>query len=880
MATFDTIINEAILLQANLSVGTINLNEGNTGITFTGGTSFSIYDAVNLNSTISVFNFGDQLNPTNIVFEGNPQLDMSGSQNPTITFRATTATGDFQVIGPGAINLDDGIFLNSPSVTLNNDVEMTVSVQAPEGLQFSDLFLGDGCSLIARQGGTINTNITGTGSVIFLDVFFELTGNNTYSGGTTIESGVAVLSCTTDSILPSGNIHLGNTNFLQFQQDFEGTYSGIISSAVVLPNVGGTVRKIGTGNLILTNANTYFSKTSIETGSITLSGAGASIQNSILMTITDTGSFILEQDAGDKIINELQGGGNGINLNNNTLSITSGTFSGNISGVGGGLTKRSTGSLTLTGISSHTGFTTVSQGTLISNGSIIGPVLVEAAGTLKGTGSVGTTTNQGIVSPGNSIGTLTVEGDYIQSANGVYTVEIEPMGTSDLLEITGTATLSGAVSLEPQPGLYTIGTSYTILTAQGGLGGSQFTSLVESHPLDFSLQYTATTVTLIINNNAVILPIPLDMLTGNAKRVAEYVFCSSATDPHVLALQAELVSLPSRVFAKDLVELSPDIFGALGLSGLQNNIHVADMISQKAIHTICKNPACSTESNPFIFWVDPLAFLYKQKGVQDQIGFDLYTYGTAAGFELPVSDAGYLGIGAGFTHSDLFWKESAGACQTNTVYASPSIGFSNQVSYIHFLIQGSIDFYEVKRHIQFATIDTYAKNHHKSYNTLCRIDLGSNFKTGRSKSFILQPKASFNYLNLFEESYSEKGATNFINLAIKHKLTVFLQPNAGLKLIKEFYSKNYCFAPNCYVGWLANIPLSDASYQSKLYQMNIPCSNNFTVESFHRTTNQISLGAEFLLNKCENFLFKAGYKADFLSHFLIQGVYLKFNFKF
>lgn len=68
-------------------------------------------------------------------------------------------------------------------------------------------------------------------------------------------------------------------------------------------------------------------------------------------------------------------------------------------------------------------------------------------GTLKGTGTFHGTldTGDGTVAPGSSAGTMTVIGDYILDGSGILDIEIGGFtpGSFDLLDITGTASLTG-----------------------------------------------------------------------------------------------------------------------------------------------------------------------------------------------------------------------------------------------------------------------------------------------------------------------------------------------------------------------------------------------------------------------------------------------------
>jgi autotransporter-associated beta strand protein len=129
------------------------------------------------------------------------------------------------------------------------------------------------------------------------------------------------------------------------------------------------------------------------------------------------GFFISGLTTASMGIGSIEGSGNYF-LGSKTLSVggnnLSTTVSGVIQGAGGSLTKIGTGTLTLTGTNTYTGATTVNAGSLIVDGSIASAqTLVNADGLLGGRGSLGgSLVNSGIVSPGNSPGTLTVNSNY------------------------------------------------------------------------------------------------------------------------------------------------------------------------------------------------------------------------------------------------------------------------------------------------------------------------------------------------------------------------------------------------------------------------------------------------------------------------------------
>jgi autotransporter-associated beta strand protein len=249
--------------------------------------------------------------------------------------------------------------------------------------------------------------------------------------------------------------------------------------------------QLGPGTTVLAGPNTYTGATNVNAGTLR---AGAANAFSPFSAFSVASGATLDFNSFNQTIGSLAGAGN-VTLGTATLTTgngnTSTTFSGAISGTGG-LTKSGSGTLLLTGISSYTGATTVNAGTLSVNGSIANSaVTVNAGGTIGGIGTVGNTTiNGGTLSPGNSIGTLTVQGNLVLTAAAAYIVEVSPT-SADRTNVTGTASLAGTVQAVFGPGAY-IARSYTILSATGGLGGTRFNSLTTANLPTTSSRASAT----------------------------------------------------------------------------------------------------------------------------------------------------------------------------------------------------------------------------------------------------------------------------------------------------------------------------------------------------------------------------------------------------
>ncbi len=146
------------------------------------------------------------------------------------------------------------------------------------------------------------------------------------------------------------------------------------------------------------------------------------------------------------------------------------TLSGTLSGAAD-LRIDGPGTLSLTGVSTHTGTTYVDGGRLSVNGSIVSPVNVESGGTLGGTGTISnivTVQGGGVYAPGNSIGTQTINGALTFGAGGILEIEVNAAGAGDQIILQGTADLTGGI-LRPllEQGLYGPSTSYTIINNDG-----------------------------------------------------------------------------------------------------------------------------------------------------------------------------------------------------------------------------------------------------------------------------------------------------------------------------------------------------------------------------------------------------------------------------
>ncbi len=161
----------------------------------------------------------------------------------------------------------------------------------------------------------------------------------------------------------------------------------------------------------------------------------------------------------------------------------------------------------------RTGDYTQTAGETNVNGTLDVSTFVDLqGGRLTGTGVIeGDVDNvAGTVSPGNSIGTMTVDGDYTQDVLGTLLVQTDGVG-NDLLSITGTAMLGGElriVSFDCET--FDNGLQFTVLTAATVEG--QFDEI--TGPGVYDVSYTADSVVVTVVVAPVIGDIDEDGVVG------------------------------------------------------------------------------------------------------------------------------------------------------------------------------------------------------------------------------------------------------------------------------------------------------------------------------------------------------------------------------
>lgn len=779
------------------------------------------------------------------------------------------------------------------------------------------------------------------GNIVFDAGILAISGDGTLGSGPLIFNG-GTLEISKD-FTSSQNLIFNSNGTLQVDPTFSASLSGSISGA-------GSLIKTGSGTLTLLtpySVNTFINAGTLTTGannlfslsnSIDISLLGSLNLNGTLQTVSQlSGSGTVALGAGELIMNnDVNTTFNGTINGTGTLTKTGSanlTLGGSVA-LSGSLSKIQVeqGALFVNGSATPNTVAVENEAMLTINGSlssrrveatneaeinITGNVetvnaIIENAARLIVSGSMTTTTltiqnsallggvgtitcdspvaieHGGIVSPGNSIGTLTIDGDLAMDPQTFLEIEVSP-GAADQLIVTGTADVSnGTLIIEPSTGTYVVGTTYDIVLADNVVGPFAGVQKVNGPAaLNFSVLYSPTLIQLAVST------LPFSTILGgscgsNAAATAIGYETTNPDNPDFSVINDFLNQATAAQLSCDFDQMHLALFNGIALVQ-EETIAVLSNTFSNRLHEL-HNPSCkpSSPATKWSLWMAPLGNFLQQdnrlKGDscnQTRIGYHASTYGTIIGIDNQAGSIHYdnifLGGALSYLHTSLEWNKAQAHSDANNYMATLYGTLSNERFYFDAMLQAGGAHLHAKRHIflenSLEKLTRTAKHSNNAFELDAHVEVGIPL---RAQCIEFLPFGSFDYIYIDEGGYRERGAQS-LNLAVDSRVSKLEREKLGLSFSSWVNQKSYSFSQEFIISLI-----HEERFRGKITHLRFCASSDpFEVEGYCPNRNLISpsYSLNFYIPSIDLSL-KANYTGEFSHKWSSQTGNLEFLWQF
>lgn len=198
--------------------------------------------------------------------------------------------------------------------------------------------------------------------------------------------------------------------------------------------------------------------------------------------------------------------------------------------------------------------------------------------------------NAGFLAPGNSLGTIIIDGDYVQTANGTLNLEFNSAGDHDQLQVNGDATLNGELLLVAEPDWYESGWSESfdiddLVSVSGSFTQNQSVSAELSSPtLGLSFNDANGTYQLSISRAANAYSQYAE--SRNARevgRVLDGLSSEAEQDLQPLYQALDFSATDGSDVGRTLTQLSPEPYSVMLATSLDREQRLSDMVAAQPL---------------------------------------------------------------------------------------------------------------------------------------------------------------------------------------------------------------------------------------------------------------------------------------------------------
>ncbi|EKT61743.1 outer membrane autotransporter [Providencia burhodogranariea DSM 19968] len=479
------------------------------------------------------------------------------------------------------------------------------------------------------------------------------------------------------------------------------------------------------------------------------------------------------------------------------------TYSNDISGHGG-LLKKGAGSLILSGNNSYTGLTSINQGTLHIDGSIVSDVIVNKAGVLGGAGKLASfvVNDGGTITANSATGTLQVTNNATFESGSRYIVDIILRDKKAMpLHIGGDVALNGGeveIELQNQQNLLAqnkvsgfAGQQLTILTAENDIKG-QFNHVVSHYPfLTGGLSHQRNKVLLAIQRNQYSFDEAAHTL--NERNVAYAIEALSVSSPIYESL---LLSNSQQQARQALQQLSGQIHADIASVQINSSRYLRNAIYERLKQAQDRTMLSNLKADQVGNWGQLLQSAGNTSGYGDIEGFDDYTQGVLLGTDRELMGNTRFGIAGGYTRAKLHGRINGSAQSNNYHFA---IYGEKTVDALDLHAGGAYMWGHVNTSRSVAYGSQSDKNQAKYQTGTTQLFGGAAYNL-KHQWVDLTPFANLAWVNYQNNGFSESGGAAALNGKKQHLNAIFSEIGFGAG--KQWpITKNISLELNSQLSW-------------------------------------------------------------------------------